>query len=84
MKPKWIHDCDQCKYLGSMFRGVDILDWYVCIDSLVARTGDRGSEYWSMSKRMVDDDRYLMSRDSENFYAISDMQVLAQHMMKRA
>jgi len=71
MKAVWIHDCDQCKYAGSMFRENKTFDWYVCNDSVVARFGDDGPEYWSMPKDMVKDE------------AINDMQLIAQSMLGR-
>ena len=83
MKAKWIHDCDQCKYTGSMFHHNDILDWYVCNDSVIARRGNDGPEYWSMPISMAKDDGYLMSRDVHDFRALNDMQILAQAMLKR-
>ena len=83
MKAIWIHDCDQCKYAGSMFHENKTFDWYVCNDSVVARFGDDGPEYWSMPKDMVEDDRYLIARRSDNVEAINDMQLLAQSMLRR-
>ena len=83
MKAKWIHDCDQCKYAGSMFHHNDILDWYVCNDSVIARRGNDGPEYWSMPISMVKDDGYLIGRNVHNFHALNDMQILAQVMLHR-
>ena len=83
MKAKWIHDCDRCKYAGSMFKHGDVVDWYVCTDSVIARHSDDGPDYWSMPKSMVKDDRYLLARDMNNVVAINDMQVLAQAMLLR-
>ena len=84
MKAKWIHDCDRCKYTGSMFHNGNILDRYVCTDSVVARRSDDGPDYWSMPISMAKDDRYLVARNMDDYHAINDMQVLAQHMIKRA
>jgi hypothetical protein len=84
MKAKWIHDCDQCKYIGSMFHHGEILDWYVCFEALVARRGDDGPDYWSMPVSMIKNDDYLIGRDMDNFTAINDMQLLGQAMIRRA
>lgn len=49
MKPKFIHDCDQCKLIDQ----TPDHDWYHCFPSclgqgtLIARYGNDGPEYWS-------------------------------------
>ena len=84
MKAKWIHDCDNCKYKGSMFHGSDKLDWYTCKESVVARRGDDGPDYWSMPISMVNNDDYLIAREFKtDFDAVSDMIVLARFMLGR-
>ena len=82
MKPKWTHDCENCKYLGSMHLSRGTADWYECSDSVVARMGDDGPDYWSMPKDIVADDRYLTAvrmQDSVTGYA--EMNVLARFML---
>lgn len=87
MKPKWIHDCPRCKYLGSMFMPQGVTDWYECEGfdkSVVARHGDDGWEYWSMTKSIVEDDRYLTARRaSDDTKGFAHMQVLARFMLKQ-
>jgi hypothetical protein len=57
-------------------------DWYVCSGSVIARKGDEGSDYWSMPKDMVTDDRHLIaSRDG--VIAYYNMRVLAQFMLTK-
>ena len=53
-KPEFIHDCDNCKYLGwYSSRPSEINDLYICIHdthgSIIRRFGNEGHEYWSMS-----------------------------------
>jgi len=43
MKPKFLHDCSSCKFLG-IYGGYDI---YLCDKSIIARHGDEGHEYAS-------------------------------------
>ena len=83
MKAKWIHDCSHCKYTGSMFHHNEILDWYVCSDSIVARRGDDPPDYWSVPICMVSNDHYLKAVDMNCFHAFSDMIVLAKFMLRR-
>ena len=85
MKAKWIHDCGNCKYKGSMFHGSDKLDWYTCDDTVVARYGDDGPDYWSMPISMATNDEYLIANEfGTDFKGLSDMVILAQFMLKRA
>lgn len=82
MKPIYTHDCPKCKYLGSMFIGHHTADWYKCTDTVVARHGDDGPEYWSMPTSMVMDDRYLMAlRQQDGATGYTHMQVLARFML---
>jgi hypothetical protein len=53
-KPEFIHDCDNCKFLGLYPKTPKIVhDLYICIHndhgSIIRRFGNEGSEYWSMS-----------------------------------
>ena len=59
MKPTWEHDCPSCKYLGSIDQTRGHADWYECGESVIARFGDEGSQYWSLPKDVVFDDRYV-------------------------
>lgn len=79
MKPKWTHDCKACKYVGS---DTDH-DWYVCRDSVVARFGDDGPEYWSMPKMMVNNDDYLTATAQDNRTVFYTMPILARFMLQR-
>jgi hypothetical protein len=84
MQPSYTHDCAKCKYLGSMFIGHQTADWYECTDSVIARHGNDGPEYWSMPTDMVTDDRYLTARrQKDNTIGYTHMQVLAQFMLKQ-
>ena len=84
MKAKWIHDCNYCKYKGSMFHGSDKLDWYTCNDTVVARRGDDGPDYWSMPISMVTNDDYLVAGEfNTEFNGVNDMIVLARFMLSR-
>lgn len=42
-KPMFKHDCDKCKYLGSLPHG----DMYCCTDTVIFRYGSEGEEYVS-------------------------------------
>ena len=57
MKPKYKHDCTDCRYLGSMFMpgSPAVADWYKCGSdpTVIARFGDDGPNYWSMPVDMV-------------------------------
>lgn len=84
MKPIYTHDCPKCKYLGSMFIGQHMADWYKCTDSVIARHGDDGPEYWSMPTGMVMDDRYLTAlRQKDGATGYTHMQVLARFMLQQ-
>ena len=83
MKAKWIHDCGSCKYKGSMHSDRGVFDWYVCNDSVIARYGDDGPEYWSMPTDMVNNDDYLIARDTNHYRGIHSMIVLARFMLQR-
>ena len=86
MNPKWQHDCNKCKYLGSMVVTGDTLDWYTCgtgfNKSVIARRGDDGPDYWSMPvdiMRLGDD----VARKSDDSLVYSGMTMLADAMLKK-
>jgi len=84
MKPKWKHTCKKCEYLGSMFLHNKFADWYLCngLDpSVVARFSDDGADYWSSSPSMVEQDRFLTSRNASDEHGFSEMQILARFML---
>lgn len=74
MKPKWQHDCLNCKYLGSIDQTKGQSDWYKCGSSVIARFGNEGSQYWSSSFDIIFDDRYVADTYRE-------MTVLARFML---
>ena len=82
MKPQWKHDCTACTYIGSMHMHNHTEDWYVCSGSVIARKGDEGSDYWSMPKDMVTDDRYLTA-NWDGTVGYYHMRVLAQFMLNK-
>ena len=43
MSPKYKHDCESCRFLGTFFE----FDVYLCHQSIIARYGDDGPEYAS-------------------------------------
>jgi hypothetical protein len=53
MKPVYIHDCDNCKYLGTDTIDDNVLDFYYChredpmFSSLIARYSSDGGDYSS-------------------------------------
>lgn len=86
MNPQWKHDCNVCKYLGSMFVLSDTLDWYTCgVDfqkTVIARYGDDGPEYWSKPVnilRSVED----VACKSDNSFVYVGMNMLADVMLKK-
>lgn len=74
MKPKWQHDCTSCKYLGSIDQHRGHADWYECGESVIARFGNEGSQYWSSVKDIVFDDRYIAN-------TLPEMTALARFML---
>ena len=74
MKPKWEHNCDNCKYLGTVDQYRGHSDWYECGESVLARFGNEGSQYWSSPKGVVFDDRYVADTYRE-------MTLLARYML---
>ena len=49
-KPQYTHDCDICEFKGSIHleETQEDVDIYLCTNSMVARYGDMGHEYYSM------------------------------------
>lgn len=87
MKPTYQHDCKECNFIGSMHTNMarNIADWYECGESVIARLGDEGSDYWSMPKDLVMDDKYLTAtRAKGSAVAYVDMNILARFMLERA
>lgn len=74
MKPRWTHDCDNCKYLGSVDHARGRADWYECGESVIARFGNEGANYWSILKGILHDDRYVET-------AIREMTAIARFML---
>lgn len=61
IKPVWEHDCDQCRYLATIWLdGPE--DWYVCRDTILARFSDDGPDYWSMLQGQVQSDHALVTK----------------------
>lgn len=82
MHSKWTHDCEACKYIGSMHGDRGLLDWYECNDSVIARHGNDGPEYWSVPKFLVNNDNYIMTTDMNDDKGVYAMLVLARFMLK--
>ncbi len=59
--PVFTHDCDDCRYLGTLATPEGRTDLYICVGgeevgpSVIARFGDEGPDYSSMPESMVDD-----------------------------
>lgn len=83
MKPKWTHDCNACKYIGSMHSDRGLLDWYTCKNSVIARYGDDGPEYWSTPDYIVNNNDYLIAVDTDGNRGVGAMLVLARFMLQR-
>lgn len=83
MQPKWTHDCEQCRFIGAMYSGRDLFDWYICGNTVVARYGNDGPEYWSSPRDVVEDDKHLNISDSSGFRRIYGMNVLARFMLSQ-
>jgi hypothetical protein len=47
MKPEWKHDCTKCRLVGQTIGGGRLVDLYLCGESLVARYGSEGNQYYS-------------------------------------
>ena len=80
LHPKWTHDCEACEYIGSMHSDRGLLDWYTCNDSVIARYGDDGPEYWSTPRFIINNDDYLIGRDMYGNNGVGAMLVLARYM----
>ena len=53
MKPLFQHDCANCEYVGTT-SGPD-RDWYICNDTIIAREGDEGWDYWCSPISIVEE-----------------------------
>ena len=82
MDPKWTHDCEDCKYIGSMHHERNLLDWYTCGETVIARHGDDGPEYCSLPHYVVNSDAYLVSRDIDVNRGVNSMFALARFMLQ--
>jgi hypothetical protein len=86
MNPKWTHDCDKCKYLGSMVVLSDTLDWYTCgVDfqqTVIARYGDDGPAYWSMPTGHLRTGGDAALKSDGDFVYVG-MNMLADAMLKK-
>jgi hypothetical protein len=86
MNPKWTHDCNKCKYLGSMFVLSDTLDWYTCgvgfDKTVIARYGDDGPEYWSKPVNIMHSGGDVALKSDGNFVYVG-MNMLAEEMLKK-
>lgn len=53
--PTFVHDCEECTYLGTLATPQRVVDLYACkLDrSLIARFGDEGWEYSSAPRAIV-------------------------------
>lgn len=53
MKPKYIHDCTNCKFLGNGAYCEKPVDWYICEGperrTVIARYSDSGPDYSSVT-----------------------------------
>lgn len=53
MKPKYIHDCTNCKFLGNGTYCEKPVDWYICEGpkrrTVIARYSDSGPDYSSVT-----------------------------------
>lgn len=50
MKPRYIHDCSKCRFLGTYKQ----YDLYACGNSRIARRSDDGPDYISMSTDVIE------------------------------
>ncbi len=86
MNPKWRHSCPKCVYLGTMFHGNNVLDWYECNStdsSVIARHGDDGPEYWSMPRFMITADYEVATRRRDDVIGYNNMVLLAHFMLNK-
>lgn len=49
--PKFVHDCEDCKFIGQVNYEGKIRDVYTCYTSVLARYGDDGCEYESINNK---------------------------------
>ena len=78
----YAHICGGCKYIGSMHHERNLLDWYTCGETVIARHGDDGPEYWSLPHYVVNSDAYLVSRDIDGNRGVNSMFALARFMLQ--
>lgn len=87
MHPRYEHACDTCNYLGSTGHGGDVLDWYLCRDTVIARASDRGEDYWSTPISIIENDAYLTALDPKAnnslapLFSYHPMYILARFMV---
>lgn len=79
-KPYHRHDCADCIYLGSTMLNNGALDWYRHDESILARAGNKGSNYWSSLISVVNDDKYLVAQHGDKRVLVG-MNVLARFML---
>jgi hypothetical protein len=86
-KPKFQHDCSKCQYLGTTLdRDSNAHDWYRHGNTVVARTGDDGPDYWSNDVSMVmDDNRVWISTyaDPSDYLYLNEKMMVARFMLSR-
>lgn len=65
--PRFTHDCDRCKFLGT----IKDSDYYVCQSTYIIRDGDEGSNYRAVPKELLhragDDFRRFITLDPADF-----------------
>ena len=84
MRPFYGHDCATCRYLGSTHDPRGVYDWYACTESVVARFGNDGPDYWSLDHALARDDRYLNATHQDGKVSASGMTLLARAMLQRS
>jgi hypothetical protein len=82
MKPKYQHDCDQCKFLGQ-FYGFDV---YTCVGSdpsIIARFSSDGPDYYSTSvstfKKHVTENILIGGKDQDGEWQMTFAEYLFSH-----
>jgi hypothetical protein len=85
MNPKWKHDCDKCKYLGTTYMNAKVMDWYTCgtapQQSVIARQGNDGPEYWSVPTEVLGYGDTV--RTLEDTLVFNGMNLLAEVMLNK-
>jgi hypothetical protein len=67
IKPRYEHDCDECRFVGQTVSEGVFYDLYVCVEqgTYVARYGNEGEDYSTARTSFPDDlllDRHKMTR----------------------